>query len=105
MLPFLNTLILACYFSYIVTWTAGAIIFQLLRKFGKEGLRGYFSSGFGLGVILPFVVILFHREFDPQVFAWALTSGVVGSIIAISFMLIRGGGTPETDSPEEPKNR
>ena len=86
----LGILTIASSVSYVVSWTGGTIVFLVLKKCGREGVSDYLLSGFGLGFLLPIVMGIYTWDFHVDFLIVALIYGVIGSIVAITFILIRG---------------
>jgi len=78
----------ALIYSYLLSFVLGLPVFLILRKKKKESHVCYLTAGFVMGAAYILVPASFYWSADALI--PSLMFGCVGSIVALSFSLIRG---------------
>ncbi len=98
--PSWDILLAACVVSYPISWALGTVAFLILKKQKKEEKKFYAIAGAIFGGLLPFAFSIGHKLGIEIVFV-SLAYAFLGSLVAMTFILIRG---PQKVHPDDVVN-
>ena len=79
----------SCIVSYPISWVLGTVAFLILKRIKKEEKKYYVIAGAILGALLPFAFSIGHKP-DIEIIFVSLLYALLGSFVAVTFILIRG---------------